>query len=78
LIRQAFRYAGDFGAPYFCTFNGDGLVVFDADEKGVPLLQRCTKSYEISSPEKFAGTFLNELARIRTGDAWWDGDCPYR
>ena len=32
VIRQAFRYAGEIGAPYFCTFNGDRLVVFDAYE----------------------------------------------
>jgi type I restriction-modification system DNA methylase subunit len=74
VIRQAFRYAGDIGAPYFCTFNGDRLVVFDAYEEGVPLLQRSTKSYEISSLEKFADTFLSEIARIRAGDAQWDAD----
>lgn len=74
VIRQAFRYAGDIGAPYFATFNGDRLVVFDAYEEGVPLLQRSTKSYEISSLEKFADTFLNEIARIRAGDAQWDAD----
>jgi len=74
VIRQAFRYAGDIGAPYFCTFNGDRLVVFDAYEEGVPLLQRSTKSYEISSLEAFADTFLDEIARIRVGDAAWDAD----
>lgn len=74
VIRQAFRYAGDIGAPYFCTFNGDRLVVFDAYEEGVPLLQRSTKSYEISSLSKFADTFLDEIARIRAGDAQWDAD----
>lgn len=74
VIRQAFRYAGDIGAPYFCTFNGDRLVVFDAYEEGVPLLQRSTKSYEISGLEKFADTFLDEIARIHAGDASWDAD----
>ena len=74
VIRQAFRYAGDIGAPYFCTFNGDRLVVFDAYEEGVPLLQRSTKSYEISSLEKFADTFLDEIARIRAGETQWDAD----
>jgi type I site-specific restriction endonuclease len=38
VIRQSFGYAGSLGAPYFCTFNGDRLVVFDAYEEGVPLL----------------------------------------
>ncbi|WP_276253583.1 restriction endonuclease subunit M [Halomontanus rarus] len=74
VIRQAFRYAGDLGAPYFCTFNGDRLVVFDAYEEGVPLLQRSTKSYEISSLQKFASTFLDEISRIRAGEAQWDAD----
>lgn len=74
VIRQAFRYAGDIGAPYFCTFNGDRLVVFNAYEEGVPLLQRSTKSYEIASPEKFADTFLDEIGRIKAGDAKWDSN----
>lgn len=74
VIRQAFRYAGHIGAPYFATFNGDRLVIFDAYEEGVPLLQRSTKSYEITSLEKFADTFLDEIARIRSGDAQWDAD----
>lgn len=74
VIRQAFRYAGDLGAPYFATFNGTRLVIFDAYEEGVPLLQRSTKSYEISSLEKFAGSFLDEIARIQAGEAYWDAD----
>lgn len=72
VIRQSFRYAGNFGAPYFCIFNGDHLVVFDAYEEGVPLLERSTKSYEISRLGAFGGTFLDEIARIRAGDARWD------
>lgn len=74
VIRQAFRYAGDIGAPYFCTFNGDRLVVFNAYDEGVPLLQRSTKSYEISSLEKFGDSFLDEIARIKAGDARWDSN----
>ena len=74
VIRQAFRYAGDLGAPYFATFNGDRLVIFDAYEEGIPLLERSTKSYEISSLKKFAGTFLDEISRIRAGDARWDAN----
>lgn len=74
VIRQAFRYAGGLGAPYFCTFNGDRLVVFQAYDEGVPLLERSTKSYEISDIPTFADTFLDELARIRAGEAQWDAD----
>lgn len=74
VIRQGFRYAGGLGAPYFCTFNGDRLVVFDAYEEGVPLLERSTKSYEIGELSAFAGTFLDEIARIRVGDTRWDAN----
>lgn len=74
VIRQAFRYAGDIGAPYFATFNGDRLVIFDAFEEGVPLLQRSTKSYDITSLEKFTSTFLDEIAQIKSGDAKWDAN----
>lgn len=74
VIRQAFRYAGDLGAPYFSTFNGDRLVIFDAYDEGVPLLERSTKSYEISDLAEFADTFLDEIARIRSGEARWDAD----
>lgn len=72
VIRQAFRYAGDVGAPYFATFNGGRLVVFDAYDEGVPLLQRSTKTYEISDLEKFGDTFLQEIAQIDSGDPEWD------
>lgn len=74
VIRQAFGYAGDLGAPYFSTFNGERLVIFDAYEEGVPLLQRSTKSYEISNLRDFADTLLNEIARIRSGDTNWDSN----
>jgi type I restriction-modification system DNA methylase subunit len=72
VIRQAFRYAGDLGSPFFCTYNQDRLVVFDAFTEGVPLLERSTKSYTISDVEDFADTLLDEIARLRVGDAKWD------
>jgi len=74
VIRQAFRYAGDLGSPYFATFNGDRLVIFNAYEEGVPLLQRSTKSYNISSLKKFGDTFLDEISRIKAGEAKWDAN----
>lgn len=72
VIRQAFRYAGDLGSPFFCTYNRDRLVIFDAFTEGVPLLERSTKSYTISDVEDFADTLLDEVARLRAGDARWD------
>jgi hypothetical protein len=72
VIRQGFRYAGDLGSPFFCTYNRDRLVIFDAFTEGVPLLERSTKSYTISDVGEFADTLLNEIARLRAGDARWD------
>ncbi len=72
VIRQAFRYAGDLGSPFFCTYNRDRLVVFDAFTEGVPLLERSTKSYTISDVDAFADTLLDEIARLRAGDVKWD------
>lgn len=72
VIRQAFGYAGELGVPFFCTYNRDRLVIFDAFTKGVPLLERSTKSYTISEVEKFADTLLDEIARLQAGNAKWD------
>ncbi|WP_318569559.1 N-6 DNA methylase [Salinigranum marinum] len=72
VVRQAFGYAGDLGAPFFCTYNQKRMVVFDAFEEGVPLLERSQKSYIISDPEEFAGTLLDEIARLSEGAQKWD------
>lgn len=72
VIRQAFKYAGDLGSPFFCTYNRDRLVIFDAFTEGVPLLERSTKSYTISDVEEFADTLLDEIARLHAGNAKWD------
>lgn len=72
VIRQAFRYAGDLGSPFFCTYNRDRLVIFDAFTEGVPLLKRSTKSYSIYDVEEFADTLLDEVARLHAGNAKWD------
>jgi len=72
VIKQAFGYAAELGAPYFATYNADRLVLFNTFEKGKSLLQRSTKSYKISSPKSFADTFLDEIERIEEGDEDWD------
>lgn len=72
VIRQAFGYAGDLGAPFFCTYNRARLVVFDAYEQGVPLLERSTKSYEIANVQQFADTLLDEISRLHAGTTEWD------
>lgn len=72
VIQQAFEYAGGLGAPYFCTFNGERLIIFNTYEEGVPLLQRSTKSYTISNLEEFAETLLNEINDIAQGESEWD------
>lgn len=72
VIRQAFEYAAELGASYFATYNGERLVLFRTFEEGEPLLQRSSKSYEISGIESFADTLLDEVARIEAGDQQWD------
>ena len=72
VIRQAFGYAAELGAPYFATYNGERLVLFQTFEEGKHLLQRSTKSYVIAGVETFADTLLDEVARIRAGDEGWD------
>lgn len=72
VIRQAHDYASQLGSPYFATYNGDRLVLFRTFEEGNQLLQRSTKSYEIASVEKFAGTLLDEIARLEEGNSQWD------
>ncbi|ELY72554.1 N-6 DNA methylase [Natronobacterium gregoryi SP2] len=38
----------------------------------MPLLERSQKSYEISDPEEFASTLLDEIGRLAAGDQRWD------
>lgn len=72
VIKQAFSYAAQIGSPYFATFNGDRFVLFNTFEEGAQLLERSTKSYEISSLEQFADSILNEIVRLEEGQEKWD------
>lgn len=73
VIQQAFGYAGQLGAGYFCTFNGQRLVMFNAFERGQTLLERSTKSYEgITDLEEFADFLLDEIAEMERGVGEWD------
>lgn len=73
VIQQAFRYAGQLGAPYFATYNGERLVLFDAFESGQTLLERSTKSYQgITDVEAFTPYFLEQLGEMEAGDINWD------
>lgn len=73
VIQQAFGYAGQLGAGYFCTYNGARLVMFNAFEQGRTLLERSTKSYEeITDVEAFADFLLNEIADMEAGVGDWD------
>lgn len=72
VIQQAFGYAGELGSPFFCTFNGERLVIFKTYDEGVPLLQRSTKAYTISNLEDFANTLLDEIADLERGASDWD------
>lgn len=73
VIQQAFGYAGQLGAGYFCTFNGQRLVMFNAFERGQTLLERSTKSYEgITDLSAFADFLLDEIAEMERGEGEWD------
>lgn len=72
VIRQAFRYAGLLGAEYFATYNGRNLVLFKTYEKGVPLMQRKSRSYRVSNIQEFAPTLLSEVAGVEAGTVKWD------
>lgn len=73
VIQQAFGYAGQLGAGYFCTFNGNRLVMFNAFERGQTLLERSAKSYDgITDLAKFADSLLDEIAEMECGDGEWD------
>jgi type I restriction-modification system DNA methylase subunit len=73
VIRQAFSYAGELGAPYFATFNGERLVLFDAFEPGQTLLQRSAKSYDgITDLGEFAPYLLQQIADIHESEIDWD------
>jgi len=72
VIKQAHGYASQLGSPYFATFNGDRLVLFNTHEEGVPLLKRSTKSYDIGDVKPFADTLLDEIARLEADRISWD------
>lgn len=72
VIRQAHGYASELGSPFFATYNGERLVLFNTHEEGVPLLRRSTKSYDIGNVEAFASTLLDEIARLEAGRTQWD------
>lgn len=72
VIQQAFRYAGQLGAPYFATYNGEYLILFDTFESGVPLLSRKSRAYKVIEIEVFAEEILRELDGLRTERVNWD------
>lgn len=72
VISQAATYAVFLGAPYFATYNGRHLVVFRTLEEGTSLLDRRTRSYEISDIGKFAPELLEEIAGLDVDEVDWD------
>jgi len=72
VIRQAFRYAAELGADYFATYNGTHLVLFETYEAGTHLLDRRSRSYEVTDPGAFAPDFLREVALVHADRISWD------
>jgi type I restriction-modification system DNA methylase subunit len=72
VVQQAHRYASTVGAEYFATYNGQHCVLFQTFEAGKPLMQRRTRSYNVSDPSIFAGELLAEVDGIKSEDVNWD------
>lgn len=72
VVDQAHDYASRVGAEYFATYNGQHCVLFRTFEAGKPLMQRRTRSYEISDPSVFAGELLEQVDGIKSEDVSWD------
>jgi len=72
VIEQAARYAIHLGAPYFATYNGQKLVLFQTFEQGVHLLDRKSREYELSDISEFASALLEEVAGVEHDEVEWD------
>jgi type I restriction-modification system DNA methylase subunit len=72
VIDQASRYAVRLGAPYFATYNGQKLVLFQTFEQGVHLLDRKSREYEVEDISEFAGALLREVAGVDNDEIEWD------
>lgn len=72
VIEQAARYALLLGTEYFATYNGRHLVLFRTFEQGTNLLDRKTRSYEITDIGEFAPHFLEQVAGIDAEVIRWD------
>lgn len=72
VIDQASRYATRLGAPYFATYNGRKLVLFKTFERGVSLLDRKSRDYEVEDISEFAGALLSEVAGVDNDEVEWN------
>lgn len=72
VIDQASRYATRLGAPYFATYNGRKLVLFQTFERGVSLLDRKSRDYEVEDISEFANELLDEVVRVDDDEVEWD------
>lgn len=72
VIEQAARYAIHLGAPYFATYNGQKLVLFQTFEQGVHLLDRKSREYEVNDISEFASALLEEVAGVDNDEVEWD------
>ena len=72
VVQQAAGYAVSLGAPYFATYNGRRLVLYETFERGTPLLERKTRAYEVTDVSAFAETLLREVAGVDSDAVSWD------
>ena len=72
VVRQAYDYANQIGAPFFATYNGDMLVLFQTYEEFKPLLERKSKSYRVKDLSLFAAELLKDVTSLKSGKEKWD------
>ncbi len=72
VVDRASRYAVRLGAPYFATYNSHKLVLFQTFERGVPLLDRKSRDYEVEDISEFADALLREVAGVDNDAVEWD------
>jgi len=73
VIKQAFDYASDLGSPYFATYNGQVLVLFETFKEFVPLPQRRQKHYNVIGVDLdvFVKQLLEDVVGLRQKVKKW-------
>ena len=74
VIKQAYEYANQLGAPYFATSNGDNCIVFQTIQKFISIIDRQAKAYKITNLEEFALELLIQIDQLEANRTEWDSN----